>query len=87
MSGGETFDELRAKIKKCVDDPSGVLRELDKAEIIAIARDQYLQTGMKLPKDLKQELSEYYYFSDKAIEKLVYDNVIDQEAKNGCKIE
>ncbi|HBQ60048.1 MAG TPA: hypothetical protein DD671_10610 [Balneolaceae bacterium] len=47
-------------------------REIDKAEIFLIIKERESRSQVKLPKDLKESLSDRYYFSVKKIEEIAY---------------
>ncbi|MCG2590396.1 hypothetical protein [Rhodohalobacter sulfatireducens] len=64
--------KLRAKAIRCIPNPSTILREIDKAEIKYIIEKNHKETGVCLPKMLRETLAKKYNYSEKLIERIAY---------------
>jgi hypothetical protein len=65
---------IRSIVQAAVPDPYNIMRELDKIAIMMILKENYRQTGVKLPKDLRYGLIDKYCLSGKTIELIAYES-------------
>lgn len=73
-----TFDQLRDIVRTSIDDNAcSIIREINRAEIIALAKKSKANTGKYLPKPLKRELQQRFNESEGTIERLVYESETD----------
>lgn len=75
----DRFDELKKAVETITKEnrvgitAHNIIRAINKAEVIAAGMKSYHEKGVKVPKDLKRELAEKYYYPEKEIERMIYD--------------
>ena len=56
------------------DRAHSIIRQIEKDQIIARAREHFRETGEWSNKDLRQQLSRKYHYSEKEVQWIIYNN-------------